>query len=68
MAKKKWESYSENDYHQVSDEVKADWDLSGTAEDAKWLLIAGYNIAQADKRPEWKPGSEFRAILGRTKK
>ena len=56
---KKWKAYSENDYHKVSDEVRADWDLSGAAEDARWLLIAGYNIAQAEKRPEWKAGSEF---------
>lgn len=57
---KKWEAYSQERYHQVSDEVKLDWDLSGAAEDAKWLLITGYNVAQAAKRPEWKPGSEFK--------
>ncbi len=57
---KKWEAYSQERYHQVSDEVKPDWDLSGAAEDAKWLLIAGYNVAQAPKRPAWKAGSEFR--------
>ena len=57
---KKWNEYADKDYHQVSDEVKADWDLSGAAEDAQWLLIAGYKIAQAEKRPEWKKGSEFR--------
>lgn len=57
---KKWEAYSENDYHKVTDEVKPDWDLSGAAEDAKWLLIAGYNVAQAEKRPEWKAGIEFK--------
>ena len=57
---KKWSGYADKDYHQVSDEVRSDWDLSGAAEDAQWLLIAGYNIAQAEKRPEWKNGSEFR--------
>jgi len=57
---KKWNEYADKDYHQVSDEVKADWDLSGAAEDAQWLLIAGYHIANAAKRPEWKRGSEFK--------
>lgn len=56
---KKWTEYAEKHYHQVSDEVQADWDLAGAAEDAQWLLIAGYRIAQTDKRPEWKRGSEF---------
>lgn len=59
---KKWEAYSENNYHKVSDEVRADWDLSGAAEDAKWLLITGYNVAMTEKRPEWKVGSEFKAM------
>jgi Zn-dependent M28 family amino/carboxypeptidase len=55
----KWTAYSKNDYHQVSDEWKPDWDFSGAAEDAKWLMIAGTLVADADRRPEWKPGSEF---------
>ncbi|HMU33755.1 MAG TPA: M28 family peptidase [Pyrinomonadaceae bacterium] len=55
----KWNSYSDNDYHQVSDEIRPDWDLSGAAEDARWLLIAGWKISQAPKRPQWKAESEF---------
>ena len=55
----KWEAYGTNDYHQVSDEWKPDWDLSGAAEDAKWLMIAGRLVADADQRPAWKQGSEF---------
>ncbi|MCC7308506.1 MAG: M28 family peptidase [Acidobacteria bacterium] len=55
----KWSSYSDNDYHQVSDEVRPDWELSGAAEDARWLLIAGWNVSQATERPKWKPESEF---------
>lgn len=58
---KKWDDYGKNDYHQVSDEVKADWDLSGAAEDAQWLLQIGYRVAQADKFPEWKSDAEFKA-------
>lgn len=50
-----------HDYHQVSDEVKPDWDLAGAAEDVQLLFEVGYETANADKFPEWKPDSEFRA-------
>ncbi len=49
-----------HDYHQVSDEVKADWDLSGAVEDVQLLLDVGYQVANADKFPEWKAGTEFK--------
>jgi hypothetical protein len=47
-------------YHNVSDEVRPDWDLSGVAEDVQLLFTVGYRVAQADRYPEWKPGSEFK--------
>ena len=48
------------DYHQVTDEVHADWDLSGAVQDVDLLFEVGYQIANADKLPEWKPGNEFK--------
>ena len=51
-----------SDYHKPSDEVKPDWDLSGAVEDAHFLLDVGYRVAQGDKYPEWKPGTEFKAL------
>ena len=54
--------YTAEDYHKVSDEVKADWDLSGAVEDAQLLFGVGLAVAQATAYPEWKPGTEFRAI------
>jgi Zn-dependent M28 family amino/carboxypeptidase len=60
FGEKMWDTYSDKDYHQTSDEIKPDWDLSGAAEDAQLFLIAGYNIAQAEKWPEWKAGVEFK--------
>jgi Zn-dependent M28 family amino/carboxypeptidase len=48
-------------YHQPSDVVAPDWDLTGTREDLKVFLAMGYRVAQAAKYPEWKPGTEFRA-------
>ncbi|HEV2667534.1 MAG TPA: M28 family peptidase, partial [Blastocatellia bacterium] len=47
-------------YHNVSDEVRPDWDLSGVAEDAQLFFMIGYRVAQADRYPEWKPGAEFK--------
>ncbi len=49
-----------HDYHQVSDEVKPDWDLTGAVQDVDLLFEVGYQVANAAKFPEWKPGVEFR--------
>jgi Zn-dependent M28 family amino/carboxypeptidase len=63
--------YTEHDYHNVSDEVKPDWDLSGAVEDLRLLFQVGYKVAQGEKWPEWKSGTEFKAkreeALKRTK-
>ncbi|HST51662.1 MAG TPA: M28 family metallopeptidase [Pyrinomonadaceae bacterium] len=59
--KQKRDEYTANDYHKPSDEVKPDWDLSGAVEDAQLLFVVGYDVAQGDKFPEWKPGTEFKA-------
>ena len=61
FGQKKVDEYTANDYHKVTDQVKPDWDLSGAAEDAAILAELGYRVAQADRFPEWKPASEFRA-------
>ena len=53
--------YTAQDYHKVSDQVKPDWDLAGAVEDLKLLVELGYRVTQADRYPEWKPDSEFRA-------
>jgi Zn-dependent M28 family amino/carboxypeptidase len=60
--KEKRDEYTSKDYHQPSDVIKPDWDLSGYGEDLSLLFAVGYRIAQADKFPEWKPGNEFKAI------
>lgn len=58
---KKREEYNTKDYHNVSDEVKPDWDLSGAVEDLQLLFQLGYDVASSEKWPEWKPGTEFKA-------
>ena len=61
FGQKMLDEYTAKDYHKVSDQVKPEWDLSGAVEDAKLLVELGYAVAQSDRYPQWKPGSEFRA-------
>ena len=60
-SKQKRDEYTNIDYHKVSDQIKPDWDLAGAVEDAQMLTWIGYRVAQGDKLPEWKAGSEFKA-------
>ena len=60
-SKQKRDQYTEKDYHKPSDEIKSDWDLAGAVDDAQLLTTIGYRVAQGDKYPEWKAGSEFKA-------
>jgi Zn-dependent M28 family amino/carboxypeptidase len=57
----KRDEYTNNDYHKPSDEVKADWDLSGAVEDVRTLFRVGYIVAQDPAFPQWKAGTEFKA-------
>ena len=57
----KRDEYTSKNYHKVSDEIKPDWDLSGAVEDVQMLTWIGYRVAQGDKMPEWKTGTEFKA-------
>ena len=60
-SKQKRDEYTEKDYHKPSDQIKPDWDLAGAVEDAQLLTTIGYRVAQGDKIPDWKTGSEFKA-------
>ena len=55
------DEYDSTDYHQVTDEVRPDWDLSGAVQDTQLVFEVGYEVANGEKFPEWKPGSEFKA-------
>lgn len=55
------DEFDSTDYHQVTDEVHPDWDLSGCVQDVQLLFEVGYEVANGDKFPEWKPRSEFKA-------
>ncbi|MFL6589250.1 MAG: M28 family peptidase [Chthoniobacterales bacterium] len=61
FGQQKKDEYVAKHYHQPSDEVNPEWDLSGAAEDLKLLFEVGYDVANGDKFPAWKPDSEFKA-------
>jgi Zn-dependent M28 family amino/carboxypeptidase len=56
---KKRQAYLANDYHKFSDKIKADWDLTGTAQDAQLLYEVGQVVLEAEERPSWYSQSEF---------
>jgi len=54
-------AYIANDYHQVTDTVRADWDLTGAAEQAGFGFAVGWRLAQGGPFPQWRAGTEFKA-------
>jgi Zn-dependent M28 family amino/carboxypeptidase len=62
FGRRKSDEYTAKDYHKVSDEIKPDWDLTGHAEDTRLLFEVGLKVANGDRWPEWKQGSEFRKL------
>ncbi|MBU3022381.1 M28 family peptidase [Aestuariibacter sp. A3R04] len=46
-------------YHQVCDEFRKEWDLSGMVQDTQMLFEVGVDVANADKWPAWNQSSEF---------
>jgi Zn-dependent M28 family amino/carboxypeptidase len=51
--------YIQNDYHKVTDQVKPDWDLTGSVEDLQVLLEVGYRVAQSEGHPTWKANAPY---------
>jgi Zn-dependent M28 family amino/carboxypeptidase len=57
------EAYTKLHYHRPSDEFDAKvWVLDGAIADLQLLFQVGKRLAFASKWPEWKTGSEFKAI------
>jgi Zn-dependent M28 family amino/carboxypeptidase len=54
--------YTSEDYHKPSDHIKDDWDMAGAIEDVELYLRVTWALSQARGWPEWKPGSEFKAV------
>src|SRR5881392_974978 len=60
FGQQKKDDYIAHHYHQVSDQINPNWDLSGAVHDIQLLFEVGYQVANGDKLPEWKPESEFK--------
>jgi Zn-dependent M28 family amino/carboxypeptidase len=58
--------YVANRYHQPADEWSAGWDLSGQVQDLSLLYSLGRGLADSARWPDWKPGSEFKAVRDQT--
>ncbi|RFM27895.1 M28 family metallopeptidase [Deminuibacter soli] len=63
--KQQLEEYNKNRYHAPGDEFKADWDMTGIVQDAQLLFNVGYRLTNETSFPQWKPGSEFKAVRER---
>ncbi|MDO8968714.1 M28 family metallopeptidase [Algoriphagus sp.] len=50
-------------YHKPSDEYHTSrWNLDGAVDDVQILYNVGKSLANSDKWPNWKAGSEFKAV------
>ena len=60
---KREKEYTEKYYHRPSDEYDAaTWTFEGGIEDLKLFFQVGKRLAFEEKMPQWKDGSEFKAI------
>jgi hypothetical protein len=63
FGKKLEDEYRERNYHRPSDEYDAStWTMDGAIKDLKLLFRVGKRLAFGEKMPQWKPGSEFKAL------
>jgi Zn-dependent M28 family amino/carboxypeptidase len=58
--------YTGNCYHQTCDAWSADWDLRGAVEDIELFHTILRDLGDSTRWPQWKAGSEFRAIRAET--
>ena len=54
------EAYTENNYHQPSDQWSEKWPFTGMARDLEILYGVGADLANASTWPNWSSDSEFR--------
>jgi Zn-dependent M28 family amino/carboxypeptidase len=52
-------AYEEQHYHQVTDELRPEWNLEGTARDMRILFLTALRVANAPEQPRWVAGNEF---------
>ncbi|HEY8002954.1 MAG TPA: M28 family metallopeptidase [Phenylobacterium sp.] len=60
------EAYTRDRYHQPADEFDPNWDLSGMVNDLTIAFDLGERLANSREWPQWKAGSEFKAMRDKT--
>jgi Zn-dependent M28 family amino/carboxypeptidase len=58
----KVDAYTANQYHRPADQITPDWDFDAAVEDIGLLFRVGYEVAEGQATPQWKDGSEFKAV------
>lgn len=61
------DDYTNNRYHQPSDEYSPKWDWSGIEQDVTLFYRLGHMLADSKDWPNWHPGDEFRAIRDKSR-
>jgi Zn-dependent M28 family amino/carboxypeptidase len=61
------DDYVANRYHKPSDEYDSSWDVSGILQDLAVYYDVGLTLANETSWPNWRKGSEFRAIRDRSR-
>jgi Zn-dependent M28 family amino/carboxypeptidase len=56
------EDFNAKKYHQPKDEWSASLDFTGEAQDVALLYAVGRSLASSTRWPQWKDGSEFKAL------
>ena len=64
--KQKHDQYTAERYHQPADQYDSTWDLTGGLQDVELVYAIGKRLAFGHEWPEWKPGSEFKALRDKT--
>lgn len=60
--KQQKDHFTQNKYHRPGDEfVAGEWDMTGLQQDAQLLFNVGYRLANSERYPQWKEGSEFKS-------
>jgi Zn-dependent M28 family amino/carboxypeptidase len=59
FAAQQFREYNTKNYHQPSDEYRADWDFASLEHLARFGFLVGLNIANAPQMPKWNAGDEF---------
>ena len=65
--KKMEDDYTANRYHRPADQFDGKWTFEGGMQDMQILFFVGKKLANETKWPQWKAGSEFKAIRDKNK-